>query len=913
MITLIICDDSRVARHLYSLLDGGSRPPPENAFFFRARNRKGEHLILSTNGHLQLFQNSSIYKWSGVDPQRIIEDPNSVIPVLNVFSKNNFHSLHKILASERIGTCVIAIPPDISSLTIGLKEVGNVFQTNGFVKVPRKLLLVSLDPSGKLPDFNTLGTFTFDDRKAAEIEYTRMYLDAIISFSITQEITYTIKRVMDMDAPEFKELKQMLAGDVKEGKNFLVPMSRAQAMVLTWVHQNNKTVVSGDSAGVESEYRVLLRVASTDGTFPVVPLNLTFQDEASAQALATVIKQQGTVRIEKVSDSDQVMNPPGLFDITDLVTHVSERYGFPTTYTYKILLDLYYARYITYPNPERVAVGDQAFNHEAILQGMLAIDALEDIATTALAIAGEASMARFKATLARSPDAILPVQAGTPSAPFFQARPNHWKVHAIILKRYAKQFLEPSRVARHDLLLALPGGRSETASSYTILEGGFLAFHERDTGEAFPAIKYNVLASLGIEDATVERREKRGAYFTDASLLKEIKDKNLGDTVSYLLMIEKLIGNNYLHVINKNLKLTKRGDMIARFLGNTFDFLGGLEFTVFYTDKLLGLQSATSDEQLHAMIAGAKREILAGFLERFKAARQKTAEYLLRLGIDIEKPSGLRFEMERHKRFPAMPDARVFCECGSPMKLIEAKTGARFLACENRLECGKTAPLPREGTITIVQKTCMACSNVVVRVQPGDRAPFHFCPTCMAAVLGGQEPRSVGHCPACEMRDACWDEGAPPGEKTLHDAAVLIHAGAFEICPKCTKSSMVPVKDASGSMSLACENPLCNHAIPVHPVIAASMEPTTHKCLICPMNAVTFRKGDQGPAYHACINCLDKHARNKSLQAGFCIGCIHHDACFDPGKAGQAVSVQSMQAAVAARVGTPQPARKRNA
>ncbi|MHA1697970.1 MAG: hypothetical protein ACTSWN_03930, partial [Promethearchaeota archaeon] len=66
-IVLIICDDNRIAREIYnSLKSDGKRVKHSSysSFHYQVIKSGMNHVIVSTNGHLQVFQNSSLYKWT---------------------------------------------------------------------------------------------------------------------------------------------------------------------------------------------------------------------------------------------------------------------------------------------------------------------------------------------------------------------------------------------------------------------------------------------------------------------------------------------------------------------------------------------------------------------------------------------------------------------------------------------------------------------------------------------------------------------------------------------------------------------------------------------------------------------------------------------------------------------------------
>ncbi len=882
---LIITDDQRIARHLHSILDKNPKRAKPNLigpFYFTAHMNNKKYIILSTNGHLQVFQNSSVYKWSGIDPKKIIEDESSVIPVLNSFNKKNFYTLQKILQTERITEVILALAPDVNAITIGLKEIGNVLQKSRFDRPPKKLLLQTLDPDAILEQLSHAQPFSFDDEKCAEIEHLRSYLDAVISFSITQEVTYTIKRCLDIPSPTFKELKEILSQDIKESKNLLIPMSRAQALILLLVYGNNKQMAAAGSDGEEGPMVATARILPPGGASVNVPLDgIPLPDLGASRAFLDSVKGEKNVRIGDIKSSEIHLPPPPIFDLAGLVDQVSAETGFPTTYTYKILVDLYHFKLISYPNPERVASSSIAIDHGKLVKDFGEVEELEDVAKAALEhyTLARKSMPDSRASI--SGTGIFPLAVQGKNSPFFKARPNHWRIFSVIARRYLLQFFKPAIITESRLAIKLKGYPEASLKSYKVKDVGFTYYCKEGYLDKYVDFTFDVLKSLEIVSFSTIPSSRPRAFYTDASLLNEIKDYNLGDTVSYLLMIEKLIANNYLQVVNKNLKLTKRGELIADFLKETFDFLGSLEFTTLFMKKMQEVHEAVDSSAMQLAIAAARKAILDEYLARFTRSRERTNNYLLKQGINLSMDGEGNYDAEHKGRFTTAPELHLFCPCGSPMKVIETKAKTRFLACENRLGCGKTAALPRDGKIVVIDKVCKICGKNVLKIESAERGTYFFCPICWMESYSQARGESIGYCATCDTLGSCWT----PEDTVEHEESLALlasqHASGYEKCPRCQKSRMIIVRDSQegAAVKLVCENPLCNFILDVPQSLSVKMERTEKKCLICPMNAILVTV-KEGSALYVCINCYNQHLKRKDEQIGFCLGCVYHDACF---------------------------------
>ncbi|MHA1682103.1 MAG: DNA topoisomerase [Promethearchaeota archaeon] len=882
---LIVTDDTRVARMFLHLLDKNRRGQKNTGSYWKLKTKDANYIIISTNGHLQVFQNSSIYKWSGIDPRKIIEDPSSVIPVLNSFNKDNYYNLSRTFTNEPISECIMAFMPDVTSLTVMIKELGNLIEKTGFKGAINKLSLASLESRFIFHSLSNLSPITFSDRKVAEAEYLRSFLDAIISFSITQELTYTVKRCLEQSRESFEDLRDVLKHDLRENRNLMIPMSRAQALILKLIDENNKKVENppddDDSLG---EFRIFLKFRDEkDSPFEVIINNIIPASRMDANGILDSLSNHKRARIAKISasESNKQIKPPGLYNLNSIITELSRDLGFPTTYIYRILLDLYYSRLISYPNSQKTTLGNLKLNHEKIIADSMELEDLEEISRVARDRVQDAG--GIFSEINQQVNVIAPLASVGRDSHYFNNKDNHWKVYNKILARYLLQFLEPSDLEIKEIDLELGENEKEKIILKITIESvkneGFLALTSATEGLSRKNIEFNMFKSIEIEGFRIENMKKKVEYFTDASLLKEIKKLNLGDTISYLMMVEKLIGNNYIQVINKHLKLTRRGRIITEFLNNTYDFIGTKEFSNYFMEKLELLDGVETEAVLHETLDTIRQKILAKYLKYFDVSRERTNSYLMAKGIVIEAENN---NMGVHKsRFDQVTTLRMFCNCGSPMRTIETKAGKRFIACENRLECGNTAALPNEGSLEVIEKKCLICDKHILKINSKVRGVYYFCPTCWTDDYRSEERKQIGYCASCTKFSECWDQdllGTPEFPEKLKDLH-LKHSTSFERCPRCQESNMILLEQA-GSGILLCENPFCNYKIDFPAVFLHKIERTEKQCLICPMKAIMFEKVP-GKKYYVCLNCFSEYNRNHRKEIGFCIGCQYHDACFE--------------------------------
>ena len=154
------------------------------------------------------------------------------------------------------------------------------------------------------------------------------------------------------------------------------------------------------------------------------------------------------------------------------------------------------------------------------------------------------------------------------------------------------------------------------------------------------------------------------ARYTEASLVKEMEEKNIGRPSTYASIISVLVNRKYIKRVKKALEPTKLG----------FDVIGILQ--VYFSDIVDVKFTGEMEDNLDSVELGEKdwKKVIAdfykGFSEELKAADR---------------------EVERIEKEVVLSDE--VCEvCGKPMAIKEGRFG-RFLACTGYPECKNTKPI----------------------------------------------------------------------------------------------------------------------------------------------------------------------------------------------------------------------------
>lgn len=170
------------------------------------------------------------------------------------------------------------------------------------------------------------------------------------------------------------------------------------------------------------------------------------------------------------------------------------------------------------------------------------------------------------------------------------------------------------------------------------------------------------------------------ARYTEASLVKEMEEKNIGRPSTYASIISVLVNRKYIKRVKKALEPTKLGFDVTGILQVYFSDIVDVQFTGEMEDKLDSIEDG--DKDWRKVIA----DFYKGFSEELKAADR---------------------EVERIEKEVVLSDE--VCEiCGKPMAIKEGRFG-RFLACTGYPECKNTKPIVKSTGVK-----CPKCGKEII-------------------------------------------------------------------------------------------------------------------------------------------------------------------------------------------------------
>lgn len=189
------------------------------------------------------------------------------------------------------------------------------------------------------------------------------------------------------------------------------------------------------------------------------------------------------------------------------------------------------------------------------------------------------------------------------------------------------------------------------------------------------------------------------ARFTEASLVKELEERNIGRPSTYAPIVGTLTDRKYVKREKKTLLPTELGFHVIGLLEEYFKDIVDAGFTASMEDKLDGVEAEGAEW----------KNIIREFYDPFRKDLEKADAAIEKVRIE-DKPTGEMCEL-----------------CGKPM-VIKAGRYGDFIACSGYPECKNTKPI-----VKTIGVKCPKCGKDIVKKKSKRGRVFYGCsgyPNC---------------------------------------------------------------------------------------------------------------------------------------------------------------------------------------
>lgn len=253
--------------------------------------------------------------------------------------------------------------------------------------------------------------------------------------------------------------------------------------------------------------------------------------------------------------------------------------------------------------------------------------------------------------------------------------------------------------------LVITGDKYELRASGSIIKfDGFLKLSDKkeiaeEKTKKVPYLKAGLVLELAQVNDAVQHFTEPPAYFTEATLVKELEEKGIGRPSTYSPIIQTILARGYIAKDGKKLMPTDLGIVTLELLTQYFTDFIDVPFSAHLENELDEVSEHKAD----------KNEVLAHFYGPFAEA----------LAIaDKEIPI---------VELPVIV-TDIPCEkCGRMMVVKDGRHG-KFLACPGFPDCRNTKPI-----LNKIGVTCPLCGGDIIERKSKTRRVFYGCsnyPTC---------------------------------------------------------------------------------------------------------------------------------------------------------------------------------------
>ncbi len=272
---------------------------------------------------------------------------------------------------------------------------------------------------------------------------------------------------------------------------------------------------------------------------------------------------------------------------------------------------------------------------------------------------------------------------------------DQYKLYKLVWNRFIASQMSPATYK--SVTADIVNGRyAFTAKGSKVLFDGYQKVYkykkEGDDDKMIPElVKGEILDPLAID--CEQNFTKPPSRYTEASLVKELEEKNIGRPSTYAPIITTLSERKYIRKEKKSLVPTELGFTVNDIMNQYFTDIVDVKFTAAMEDRLDDVESKGADW----------KKLIGEFYGPFSDELKKADSAIEKVEIQ-DRPTGEVCEL-----------------CGKPM-VIKAGRYGEFIACSGYPECRNTRPIVKSTGVS-----CPECGREIVERRSRKGKIFYGC------------------------------------------------------------------------------------------------------------------------------------------------------------------------------------------
>jgi DNA topoisomerase I len=408
-------------------------------------------------------------------------------------------------------------------------------------------------------------------------------------------------------------------------------------------------------------------------------------------------------RVASVEKKEQQYAPPPPFDLTTLQRESYGLFGYSPKMTLDIAQSLYEQALISYPRTSSQKL-PPTIGYKSIITKLSS--QLEYGELCGKLLSRPKLWPRQGAKDDPAHPALFPTGARPTKVNAYQK-----KLYDLITRRFLSTFGDP---AVRELVKAtiVVNGENFSMNGAVTLSPGWTEFYgpyDRSKETPLPpSIKEGVKVSE-IALSRLDKMTQPPGRYSQASILKEMEDQELGTKATRAGILETLYDRGYIK--DSSITVTDLGRAVVKALEKHCPEIVSVDLTRRFEEEMEKVEGGQKKRE--DVVKEAEAELLV-ILTKFKKEE-------VEIGKEI-KVALKEYEKEQNTigRCPK-------CGKGDMMVIRSQKTGKRFAGCNNYPNCRNAKPLPQKGSLSVSKKKCTKCGLGLIEIKGAGRRPWTLC------------------------------------------------------------------------------------------------------------------------------------------------------------------------------------------
>lgn len=688
MTELIICEKPKAAQNIARAL---ADKKPEKKIdkkiaYYKLKHKGNDIIVVATVGHVySLAEKEKKWEYPKFD---IIWKPSYEVSKSSSYTKKYLELIKKI--AKKADSFTVACDYDIEGETIGVNIIKNACRQKDASRMKFSTLTKQDIVKAYESKSNTL------DWGQAKSGLVRHKLDWYYGVNISRALMSALKKV---------------------GMWNILSAGRVQGPALKVIVDREKEIKRFKP---EPYWQIELLGTVKDGDLSAWHVDDKIFKRKRAEEIMQAVEGRPAV-VESVKRKEYFQSPPVPFDLTTLQTESYRCFKISPKETLDIAQNLYVDGLISYPRTSSQQL-PPSIGYKNIMEQLADHDTYAVMASRLLK--GKLQPNNGKKTDPAHP-AIYPTGVNPKKIDGKKE-----KVYDLVVRRFLATFADPAVRERLEIIIDVNNEKFLAKGSRTVKP----EWHEfykyvRLKEDVLPDAKRG--EAVKVNDIILHDKETSPPKrYTQASIIKELENKNLGTKATRAGIVDTLYQRNY--VVNDPIEATELGIKTLSVLEKYVPEIVDEELTRQFELEMEGIQEGKNQPE---EVTEKAKKFLTKVLTRFKKKEKEVGEALQKATQDTRQELT---ELGRCNK------------CEGDLVIRKGRFGM-FVACNNYPDCKNTFTLPGNALVKPAKKECGQCGMPLVTIIRKAKRPQEVCisPDCPSKKVDASNFREK-QCPRCK-------------------------------------------------------------------------------------------------------------------------------------------------------------------